>query len=131
MKTLTNGFIGVAFGDPSVRAARPARVERESHYVTPQQPDVEFLRHVAWEIGEGRPADAYEPADAHVGLAAVTPHECYAHWRIPDAWVEEAARRKGGAWHHCRLVLRLYDVSYIEFTGLNAQIGRASCRERV
>ncbi len=34
--------------------------------------------------------------------------------------MDQTARQKGGAWHHCRLVLRLYDVSYIQFNGFNA-----------
>ena len=28
--------------------------------------------------------------------------------------------RRADAWHNCRMVLRLYDVSYITFNGLNA-----------
>jgi glycosyltransferase involved in cell wall biosynthesis len=82
--------------------------------------DAETLRHCAWEIGEQRPADAYVPAENHVGLAAVTPRQGFAHWRIRPEWVDETARQRGGAWHHCRLILRLYDVSYIQFNGMNA-----------
>jgi glycosyltransferase involved in cell wall biosynthesis len=83
-------------------------------------PEAELLRRCAWEIGEEKAADAYAPADSHVGLAAVAPHQGFAHWRIQPEWVEQTARQRGGAWNHCRLVLRLYDVSYIQFTGLNA-----------
>ncbi|HEY7424755.1 MAG TPA: DUF4912 domain-containing protein, partial [Gemmataceae bacterium] len=82
--------------------------------------DGETLRRCAWEVGEQRCADAYVPAENHVGLAAVTPHQGFAHWRIRSEWVDETARQRGGAWHNCRLVLRLYDVSYIQFTGTNA-----------
>jgi glycogen(starch) synthase len=82
--------------------------------------DAEFLRRVAWEIGEQRPADSYAPAASHVGLAPVTPLQGFAHWRMLPEWVEQTARSRGNAWHHCRPVLRLYDVSYIEFTGFNA-----------
>lgn len=82
--------------------------------------DAEMLRRCAWEIGEQRPAESYIPADHHVGLAAVTPNQGFAHWRICQQWVDETARKRGGAWHNCRLVLRLYDVSYIQFTGFNA-----------
>ncbi|MGH7168758.1 MAG: glycosyltransferase, partial [Gemmataceae bacterium] len=52
--------------------------------------------------------------------AAVTPHQGFAHWRISQEWVDATARRRGSAWHNCRLILRLYDVSYIQFTGFNA-----------
>ncbi len=83
-------------------------------------PDAELLRRCAWEIGEEKPADAYAPSGDHVGLAAVSPHQGFAHWHIRPEWVEQTARQRGSAWHHCRLVLRLYDVSYIQFTGFNA-----------
>jgi glycosyltransferase involved in cell wall biosynthesis len=82
--------------------------------------DPEALRRIAWEIGEQRSADAFAPAASHVGLAAVTPYQGFAHWWILPEWVEQTACSRGDAWHHCRLVLRLYDVSFIEFTGLNA-----------
>lgn len=82
--------------------------------------DAETLRRCAWEIGEQRPADAYAPAENHVGLAAVTPNQGFAHWRICQEWVNETSRKRGAAWNNCRLVLRLYDVSCITFTGFNA-----------
>lgn len=89
--------------------------------VTPLAPlDAETLRRCSWEIGESKPADDYTPADDHVGLAAVTPNQGFAHWRIRQEWVDETARRRGNAWHNCRLILRLYDVSCIRFTGFNA-----------
>ncbi len=83
-------------------------------------PEQETLRRVAWEIGEKKPAEAYVPPDNHAGLALVSPGHGYAHWRIRPEWIDQVARSKGGAWHNCRLILRLYDVSYIIFTGLNA-----------
>jgi glycosyltransferase involved in cell wall biosynthesis len=50
----------------------------------------------------------------------VSPRQGFAHWRILDDWIHRAARRHGNAWHNCRMILRLYDVSCIEFNGLNA-----------
>jgi glycosyltransferase involved in cell wall biosynthesis len=82
--------------------------------------DAETLRSCAWQIGQERPADAYAPASNHVGLAAVSPRQGFAHWRIQQGWVEQTARQRGHAWHNCRLVIRIYDVSYIQFTGMNA-----------
>jgi D-inositol-3-phosphate glycosyltransferase len=83
-------------------------------------PDADLLRRCAWEIGAARPAEAFTPAESHVGLAVVSPGQGFAHWHILPGWVEHWARERGHAWHNCRLVLRLYDVSFIEFNGLNA-----------
>jgi glycogen(starch) synthase len=97
----TNGF--------AARASRPAA----------RPPSAECLRRCAWEIGEQRQAEAFVPATSHVALAAVSPYQGFVHWRILPEWVDETARRKGDAWHHCRLVVRLYDVSFIQFNGFN------------
>lgn len=82
--------------------------------------DAEFLRRCAWEIGEQRPADAYQPTENHVGLAIATPNEGFVHWRIRPEWVDTTARSRQHTWHDCRLVLRLYDITYIDFNGFNA-----------
>jgi glycosyltransferase involved in cell wall biosynthesis len=89
-------------------------------HAAPQRLDAEFLRQCGWEIGEQRLVDAYRPTVNHAGLAMVAPYHAFAHWRILDDWVERTRCNKGDGWNHCRLVLRLYDVSYIEFNGFNA-----------
>jgi glycosyltransferase involved in cell wall biosynthesis len=100
-------------------AARPldggAIVQRHPAPLDPEQ-----LRRCAWEIGERRPAEHYTPPASHVGLAMVHPGQGFAYWRVLHDWVEQTARAKGGDWAGSRPVLRLYDVSYIHFTGLNA-----------
>jgi glycosyltransferase involved in cell wall biosynthesis len=80
----------------------------------------DWLRLCAWQIGERRAGDAYVPAGNHVGLAQVSPYQGFTHWRIRQEWIDESSRRRGPAWTDCRLILRLYDVSCIEFNGLNA-----------
>ena len=82
--------------------------------------DAEFLRHCAWEIGERRAAERYTPQVNHVGLAMVNPTQGFIHWHMLPEWVEQARERCRDSWHHCRMVVRLYDVSHIHFTGLNA-----------
>jgi len=82
--------------------------------------DKDYLREVAWDISERRPVEAFTPAANHVALAMVHPCRGFAHWRISHEWIEQTRRRRGDAWNHCRMVLRLYDVSYITFDGLNA-----------
>src|SRR5262249_25954645 len=44
----------------------------------------------------------------------------FAYWRLLHSWVEQTAGRRASDWDGSRLILRLYDISYIEFTGLNA-----------
>jgi len=82
--------------------------------------DVEFLRECAWAVAERNEAATYGPTENHVALAMVFPCRGFAHWRIRPQWIEQAAGQRGEAWRDCRLTLRLYDVSHIEFNGLNA-----------
>lgn len=82
--------------------------------------DADFLRSTAWEISERKPADAFTPLVNHVALAMVNPCRGFAHWRISHEWIEETRRKHANAWNNSRMVLRLYDVSYITFNGLNA-----------
>src|SRR5262249_30245396 len=62
----------------------------------------------------------YVPAASHVGVHYVSPAQGFVHWRILQSWIDKVARERGHAWHNCRMILRLYDVSYIEFNGFNA-----------
>jgi glycosyltransferase involved in cell wall biosynthesis len=116
-----NGFFDLGGAKPQTWArlrAAGARPGEANGHAGPRT--AEHLRHVAWQVGERHPADAYQPPANHVGLGMVAPAEGFAHWRIRPDWVEEARRRKGHAWQHCRLVLRLYDVTCIVFNGFNA-----------
>ena len=83
-------------------------------------PDGGVLRNHAWDVGQRKPAEKFVPVANHAGLAMVSPSRGFAHWRILDDWIRGAAQQRGDAWHDCRMILRLYDVSYVEFTGLNA-----------
>jgi glycosyltransferase involved in cell wall biosynthesis len=98
---------------------RKAALQRRSPACLPVK-DAEFLRQCAWEIGEKQPALGYVPPGSSVGLAVVSPAQGFVHWRICPEWVGQTAQRRGHAWTNCRLILRLYDVSYIDFNGLNA-----------
>jgi hypothetical protein len=82
--------------------------------------DTDFLRSCAWDIGERKPAESFAPTESHVGLAMVSPYRGFAHWRLLTDWIDQAARECGDEWDGSRMVLRLYDVSYVEFDGLNA-----------
>ncbi|HEV3023757.1 MAG TPA: glycosyltransferase, partial [Pirellulales bacterium] len=100
------------------KVIRAAKVNYQDAATDPSS--IEALRLCAWQIGERRAADALAPTDNHVGLAQVSPYQAFTHWRIRQEWVNEAMHQRGQAWHNCRLILRLYDVSFIEFNGLNA-----------
>jgi len=80
----------------------------------------EYLRRVAWEIGEAQPAELYQPHTNLVGLGMVHPTQGFAYWNIRQDWIEQTARQQAGNWDGARLILRLYDVSYILFNGFNA-----------
>lgn len=82
--------------------------------------DQDFLRQAAWEIGEGRAGDRYTPNHNHVGLGMVHPTQGFIHWRLLPEWIDEIARSRQGQWDGSRPIVRLYDVSYITFNGLNA-----------
>jgi glycosyltransferase involved in cell wall biosynthesis len=83
-------------------------------------PDQELLRRVAWEIGERQAADRFTPRVCHVSLAMVHSTQGFVHWRILHDWVEQKAGERAADWDGCRMIVRLYDVSYITFNGLNA-----------
>jgi glycosyltransferase involved in cell wall biosynthesis len=86
----------------------------------PPPPDPEILRKVAWDIGAERARETFVPTDSHVGLGMVGPKEGFAHWRMKPEWMQGIARERGNLWNQSRPILRLYDVSYIEFNGFNA-----------
>ncbi len=122
MTMFTNGFVGFPDVESILRLAEGAAAPgKNGHEPTARLPlSAELLRSFAWEIGETRPGDSFVPSVNHVGLALVAPLHGFVHWRILPAWVDQTERHRGDAWHNCRLVLRLYDVSYIQFNGLNA-----------
>lgn len=91
----------------------------ESRVIVPP-PDQETMRKVAWQIGEAKPAEKYQPAGNHVSISMVHPRQGFAHWRIRQEWIDKVSKEKGGAWNNCRLIIRLYDTTNIEFNGFNA-----------
>lgn len=100
---------------PDVAKEPPASLEPP-----PSPPDQETLRKCGWDMGVRRAGEWYTPAANHIALAMVHPFQGFAHWRILQKWVDDTAWSRGQGWFHCRLILRLYDVSYITFNGFNA-----------
>jgi glycosyltransferase involved in cell wall biosynthesis len=82
--------------------------------------DVEVLRRHAWEIGSRHAQAKYLCPDSYVNLCAVSPGEALVVWRLQDAWIKSMAESHQHEWQGSRRVVRLYDVSFIEFNGFNA-----------
>jgi glycogen(starch) synthase len=122
VQTMMN-FIPLSYDAPLANETevRPVETESRHGYELPAPvTDPEFLRQCAWEIGAKRASEAYMPTDNHVGLGMVAPQQGFCHWRIRHDWIEDTRQRRGNAWHQCRMILRLYDVSFIQFNGMNA-----------
>lgn len=124
MSNFLSTGIDLAPGDRKGRNGEQLRAPEAEKPVSDSPPprtwDQEALRRIGWEIGERHASDAYTPTGNHVGLAMVSPYQGFVHWRILHSWVEQTAGQQGDGWPHCRMIIRLYDVSFIEFNGLNA-----------
>jgi glycosyltransferase involved in cell wall biosynthesis len=124
MNTLTStGLVPLAATEAKERNGHHAPRDSNGHsraLVRAAPPDAEFMRHLAWEIGAAKPVEKYSATLSHVNLAMVSPKEGFAYWHVLPAWIDETARKRGNAWHQCRMILRLYDVSCIIFNGFNA-----------
>lgn len=98
---------------------RPLNLDANDMFENPEPLlDEHVLRACAWEISERR--RDYCAGVNHVGLAMVSPGQGFIYWRMMPEWIDKIAGQKGGNWNNCRMIVRLYDVSYIDFNGLNA-----------
>jgi len=55
-----------------------------------------------------------------ITLIAKDPHWIYAYWEISGACLDSVRRELGGSLDGCRHVIRMYDVTLIDFNGFNA-----------
>jgi len=78
------------------------------------------MRSLAWELGELRSGDSFLPATCHCALSFVAPRQAFIHFRILASWIDATAAGKGDAWRHCKMLVRLYDVTDVDFNGFNA-----------
>lgn len=78
------------------------------------------MRALAWELGELRSGDSFLPANCHCALSFVAPRQAFVHFRILASWIDATAASKGDAWRHCKMLVRLYDVTDVDFNGFNA-----------
>ncbi|MFX4262017.1 DUF4912 domain-containing protein [Pelotomaculum propionicicum] len=110
----------------------PARRNREAKIEIPPRPL--FIEEPAEELGIHIPAAANRPAPVQpdiylphnygmdrMVLLARDPHWLFAYWEITATKQEEFTGAYGPeAWHASHPVLRIYDVTGIEFNGKNA-----------
>lgn len=81
-------------------------------------PAPERLRDILWDIGTRFPP-AFTSDFAAIGV--VHPRLGYLTWHIQESTVEDLKNRVGhDRFHDCALVIRVYDVTDIEFDGFNA-----------
>ncbi len=111
-----------AYAERSLRRGTDSLPDREGegHAPAPPQLDVVGLRRYAWEIGSRRAHDAHVCPDTYVNLCAVSPGEAFVVWRVQPSWIESTSARRRDHWNGSRFVVRLYDVSFLEFNGMNA-----------
>src|SRR3954465_13093152 len=86
-------------------SAGTLRSEGRPEALTPGAPDPDWLRRVAWEIGERRALDAHTPGHNLVGLAMVHPTHGLAYWRLLHDWVEQVRSARQQRWDGCRMIL--------------------------
>ncbi len=79
-----------------------------------------LLRQHVEAISARRAHEAWACTRGYINLLVVSPTEAFFAWRLQPAWVSETEARYSQSWSGSRLVIRLYDVSYILFNGLNA-----------
>jgi glycosyltransferase involved in cell wall biosynthesis len=75
---------------------------------------------MAWQIAAAHPQEQYVPRSSYVTLAMAAPRQGLVTWRVLSEFEERAGPSRGDAWHSRRLVVRLYDVTKVEFNGFNA-----------
>jgi glycosyltransferase involved in cell wall biosynthesis len=77
----------------------------------------ERLRSLCWELGTRFPPQL---GGDRLALAVVHQHLGFLHWQLRSSSVERLKVDKGQSFDGARLALRVYDVTDIEFDGLNA-----------
>lgn len=103
---------------PSIARKRPL-APRDEPALRP-----ESLRRCAWDVGARWQVGSVPESGSHVTLAAVNPTTLFSTWHVDPAWIDARAAERGYAWHDARLVLRIYDVTCIDFDGFNAHAVR-------
>ena len=75
------------------------------------------LREICWDIGTRFPASF---TTDRIVFALVHPRLGYLHWHVQESSVDRLRGQRGDAFQGSRLVVRVYDVTDVEFDGFNA-----------
>jgi glycosyltransferase involved in cell wall biosynthesis len=75
------------------------------------------MRDICWEIGTQYP---FPVQDEYIAFSVIQPHRGYLNWNVEEASVARLREAQGQAFEGAALVLRVYDVTDIEFDGTNA-----------
>lgn len=103
-------------------AARPKKTKRPSAMLSYPESKIAYMAETL--ITSSAAVQRFElpqKYDKDIMVAQVRdPWWLYAYWEVRDATYQRLKRELGGLFDSARKVLRVYDVSYINFNGLNA-----------
>ncbi len=103
---------------PEEHPAAADGVSQEQHPTMDEPPmSQERLREICWELGAHFPSRF---KGEHIALTVTHPHQGYLHWHVREDALAQLRDNLGAAFHHCRTVVRMYDVTDVIFDGLNA-----------
>ncbi|WP_269538681.1 DUF4912 domain-containing protein [Cerasicoccus fimbriatus] len=78
---------------------------------------MERMRSVAWKIGQQfNPT----PTGHYLAFVPIKAGLAYLHWSLDKAAIDALQAEEGDKWNGAQQTLRLYDVSWIDFNGMNA-----------
>ncbi len=78
---------------------------------------MELMRSVGWKIGQQfNPT----PTGHYLAFVPIKAGLAYLHWSLDKAKIDALQAEEGDKWNGARQTLRLYDVSWIDFNGMNA-----------
>jgi glycogen(starch) synthase len=90
---------------------------RDNSESSPERPSRDRLREICWDIGTRFPVSF---TSDRIVFALVHPQLGYLHWHVQEASVERLRLQQGDPFHGAKLVVRVYDITDVEFDGFNA-----------
>lgn len=84
----------------------------------PNESDQQKLREICWTVGTHFPKSLNQEG---VIFLAVNPHLGFIQWHINEKSITNLKGRLGNAFDGAQMVIRVYDVTKIEFNGFNAR----------